>query len=191
MSEQHLRALAVHLAQTGPIPLARTAPARLSRAHQARVSRPARDSTESVLLAAATTTAPPPPIHRQYPPVFPPARRRFSRRTTDDPWWVRREHQPVSMAEQLRVLGKAKQAPGLGRMWRATVAAEQRMLITQAIEGVVPARPAQRDVASASRMASSCRGGDASLHLERVAASYGTRTSAISILAVQRHFSLP
>lgn len=43
----------------------------------------------------------------------------------------------MSMAEQLRVLGKAKQAPGLGRMWRATVAAEQRMLITQAIEGVV------------------------------------------------------
>ncbi|GHH23181.1 hypothetical protein Srubr_19870 [Streptomyces rubradiris] len=32
MSEQHLRPLAVHLAQTGPVPLARTTPARLPRA---------------------------------------------------------------------------------------------------------------------------------------------------------------
>ncbi|MGW4545097.1 DNA-binding protein [Streptomyces violaceorubidus] len=52
----------------------------------------------------------------------------------DDPWWVRREHQPVSMAGQLRVLGKEKRAPGSGRMWRSTVSAEQRMLITETIE---------------------------------------------------------
>lgn len=52
----------------------------------------------------------------------------------DDPWWVRREHQPVTMAGQLRVLGKEKRAPGSGRMWRASVPAEQRMLIARAIE---------------------------------------------------------
>ncbi|MFF9476943.1 DNA-binding protein [Streptomyces roseolus] len=52
----------------------------------------------------------------------------------DDPWWVRREHQPVAMAGQLRVLGKEKRAPGSGRMWRAAVPAEQRMLITRTIE---------------------------------------------------------
>jgi hypothetical protein len=33
----------------------------------------------------------------------------------DDPWWVRQEHQPVTMAGQLRVLGKEKRAPGSGR----------------------------------------------------------------------------
>ncbi|MET8188804.1 hypothetical protein ABZV15_23960 [Streptomyces sp. NPDC005246] len=53
---------------------------------------------------------------------------------TDDPWWVRREHQPVTMAGQLRVLGKEKRAPGSGRMWRASVPAEQRVLIARAIE---------------------------------------------------------
>ncbi|MFB7311861.1 DNA-binding protein [Streptomyces sp. NPDC056192] len=53
---------------------------------------------------------------------------------TDDPWWVRREHQPVTIAGQLRVLGKEKRAPGSGRMWRASVPAEQRMLIARAIE---------------------------------------------------------
>ncbi len=52
----------------------------------------------------------------------------------DGRWWVRREHQPVSMAGQLRVLGKENRAPGSGRMWRATVSAEQRMLIGQAID---------------------------------------------------------
>ncbi|KIF72810.1 DNA-binding protein [Streptomyces sp. 150FB] len=52
----------------------------------------------------------------------------------DDPWWVRREHQPVTMAGQLRMLGKEKRAPGSGRMWRASVSAEQRMLITREIE---------------------------------------------------------
>ncbi|GHC73239.1 DNA-binding protein [Streptomyces cinnamoneus] len=52
----------------------------------------------------------------------------------DDPWWVRREHQPVTMAGHLRVLGKEKKAPGSGRMWRASVPAEQRMLITSTIE---------------------------------------------------------
>ncbi|MFD9051757.1 DNA-binding protein [Streptomyces zaomyceticus] len=52
----------------------------------------------------------------------------------DDPWWVRREHQPATMAGQLRVLGKEKRAPGSGRMWRAAVPAEQRRLITSAID---------------------------------------------------------
>lgn len=52
----------------------------------------------------------------------------------NDPWWVRQEHQPATMAGQLRVLGKEKKAPGSGRMWRAAVPAEQRALITRAIE---------------------------------------------------------
>ncbi|WP_344387681.1 DNA-binding protein [Streptomyces vastus] len=52
----------------------------------------------------------------------------------NDPWWLRQEHQPSTMAGQLRVLGKEKKAPGSGRMWRATVPAEQRALITSAIE---------------------------------------------------------
>lgn len=34
----------------------------------------------------------------------------------NDPWWLRREHQPVTMAGQLRVLGKEKKAPGSGKM---------------------------------------------------------------------------
>jgi hypothetical protein len=38
------------------------------------------------------------------------------------------------MAGQLRVLGKEKKAPGTGTMWRATVPAEQRRLITSAID---------------------------------------------------------
>ncbi|WP_425274524.1 DNA-binding protein [Streptomyces flavidovirens] len=52
----------------------------------------------------------------------------------NDPWWLRREHQPATMAGQLRVLGKEKKAPGSGRMWRTVVPPEQRMLITRAIE---------------------------------------------------------
>ncbi|MFE4824673.1 DNA-binding protein [Streptomyces sp. NPDC056704] len=52
----------------------------------------------------------------------------------NDPWWLRQEHQPATMAGQLRVLGKEKKAPGSGRMWRAAVPAEQRTLITRAIE---------------------------------------------------------
>ncbi|WP_328777880.1 DNA-binding protein [Streptomyces canus] len=52
----------------------------------------------------------------------------------NDPWWLRREHQSATMAGQLRVLGKEKRAPGSGRMWRAAVPAEQRTLITRAIE---------------------------------------------------------
>ncbi|MEU4849169.1 DNA-binding protein [Streptomyces gilvosporeus] len=52
----------------------------------------------------------------------------------NNPWWVRQEHQPATMAEQLRVLGKEKKAPGSGRMWRAAVPAGQRALITSAIE---------------------------------------------------------
>ncbi|WP_069766713.1 DNA-binding protein [Streptomyces sp. LUP30] len=52
----------------------------------------------------------------------------------NDPWWLRQEHQPATMAGQLRVLGKEKKAPGSGRMWRAAVPAEQRTLITRTIE---------------------------------------------------------
>ncbi|MDH6545909.1 MULTISPECIES: DNA-binding protein [unclassified Streptomyces] len=52
----------------------------------------------------------------------------------DDPWWVRQEHQPTSIAGQLRVAGREKKAPGSGRMWRAVVPAEQRMLISSAID---------------------------------------------------------
>ncbi|CAM5695527.1 TniQ family protein [Streptomyces canus] len=52
----------------------------------------------------------------------------------NDPWWLRKEHQSATMAGQLRVLGKEKKAPGSGRMWRAAVPAEQRTLITRAIE---------------------------------------------------------
>ncbi|MFF7717656.1 hypothetical protein [Streptomyces sp. NPDC007988] len=52
----------------------------------------------------------------------------------DDPWWVRKEHQPPSMAGQLRVLGKEKKAPGSGTMWRTVVPPEQRALITRTIE---------------------------------------------------------
>lgn len=52
----------------------------------------------------------------------------------NDPWWVRKEHQPVTMAGQLRVLGKEKKAPGSGRMWRTVVSPEQRVLITRAVE---------------------------------------------------------
>ncbi|MDX3588934.1 TniQ family protein [Streptomyces europaeiscabiei] len=52
----------------------------------------------------------------------------------NDPWWLRQEHQSATMAGQLRVLGKEKKAPGSGRMWRAVVPAEQRTLITRAIE---------------------------------------------------------
>ncbi|WP_316745462.1 TniQ family protein [Streptomyces sp. MK7] len=51
----------------------------------------------------------------------------------DDLWWVRQEHQPTTIAGQLRVLGKEKKAPGTGRMWRAVVPAEQRMLISSAV----------------------------------------------------------
>lgn len=52
----------------------------------------------------------------------------------NDPWWLRQEHQPATMAGQLRVLGKEKKAPGSGTMWRATVPAEQRALITSTIK---------------------------------------------------------
>ncbi|MFD8025348.1 DNA-binding protein [Streptomyces lavendulae] len=51
-----------------------------------------------------------------------------------DPWWVRQEHQPASMAGQLRVLGKEKKAPGTGTMWRTVVPPEQRALIGSLID---------------------------------------------------------
>ncbi|TVL87356.1 DNA-binding protein [Streptomyces sp. SAJ15] len=52
----------------------------------------------------------------------------------NDPWWVRQEHQPVTMAGQLRVLGKEKRAPGSGTMWRAVVPPEQRARIISLID---------------------------------------------------------
>ncbi|MGV9901658.1 DNA-binding protein [Streptomyces sp. NPDC003388] len=52
----------------------------------------------------------------------------------NDPWWLRQEHQPATMAGQLRVLGKEKKAPGSGTMWRAAVPAEQRRLITSTVD---------------------------------------------------------
>ncbi|MFE8950404.1 DNA-binding protein [Streptomyces sp. NPDC007856] len=53
----------------------------------------------------------------------------------DDPWWVRQEHQPATMAGQLRVLGKEKRAPGSGTMWRTVVPPEQRTRISSLIAG--------------------------------------------------------
>lgn len=52
----------------------------------------------------------------------------------EDPWRVRQEHQPAAMAAQLRVMAKEKRSPGSGRMWRAAVPAEQRALITSAVD---------------------------------------------------------
>ncbi|MER7000693.1 hypothetical protein [Streptomyces sp. NPDC000410] len=52
----------------------------------------------------------------------------------NDPWWVRQEHQPVTMAGQLRVLGKEKRVPGSGTMWRAVVPPEQRARIGSLID---------------------------------------------------------
>ncbi|MEV4927273.1 DNA-binding protein [Streptomyces roseoverticillatus] len=48
-------------------------------------------------------------------------------------WWVRQEHQPPSMAAQLRVLSKEKKTPGSGTNRRSTVSAEQRFLIENLI----------------------------------------------------------
>ncbi|MEU5438232.1 DNA-binding protein [Streptomyces sp. NPDC020719] len=45
-------------------------------------------------------------------------------------WWVRQEHQPSTMAAQLRVLTREKKMPGSGTNWRAVVDAEQRFTIT-------------------------------------------------------------
>ncbi|MFD5309008.1 hypothetical protein [Streptomyces ardesiacus] len=42
----------------------------------------------------------------------------------------------MTMAGQLRVLGKEKKAPGSGTMWRATVPAEQRRLISSTLGSV-------------------------------------------------------
>ncbi|MFD5065886.1 DNA-binding protein, partial [Streptomyces sp. NPDC058394] len=53
---------------------------------------------------------------------------------TDDPWWVRQEHQPATMAGQLRVLGKEKRAPGSGTMWRTVVPPEERARIGSLID---------------------------------------------------------
>ncbi|MFF3727468.1 DNA-binding protein [Streptomyces erythrochromogenes] len=52
----------------------------------------------------------------------------------DDPWWVRQEHQPATMAGQLRVLGKEKRAPGSGTMWRTVVPPEERARIGSLID---------------------------------------------------------
>ncbi|MYS09701.1 DNA-binding protein, partial [Streptomyces sp. SID6041] len=53
----------------------------------------------------------------------------------DDPWWLRQEHQAVTMAGRLRVLGKEKKAPGSGTMWRAAVPVEQRAQIGSLVDG--------------------------------------------------------
>ncbi|MFF2655418.1 DNA-binding protein [Streptomyces sp. NPDC058045] len=52
----------------------------------------------------------------------------------NDPWWVRQEHQPATMAGQLRVLGKERLAPGSGTMWRTVVPPEQRARIGSLID---------------------------------------------------------
>ncbi|MFF8513595.1 DNA-binding protein [Streptomyces sp. NPDC015492] len=64
----------------------------------------------------------------------------------NDPWWLRQEHQAATMAGRLRVLGKEKKAPGSGTMWRATVPAEQRMLIARTIESAEEQRIQLRGV---------------------------------------------
>ncbi|WP_020132710.1 hypothetical protein [Streptomyces sp. 303MFCol5.2] len=51
----------------------------------------------------------------------------------NDPWWLRQEHQPVTVAGQLRVLAKERSAPGSGTTWRSAVPAEQRALITSLV----------------------------------------------------------
>lgn len=51
----------------------------------------------------------------------------------NDPWWLRQEHEPATMAAQLRVLSKERSAPGSGTTWRSTVPAEQRALITSLV----------------------------------------------------------
>ncbi|MEU3188970.1 DNA-binding protein [Streptomyces sp. NPDC006923] len=52
----------------------------------------------------------------------------------NDPWWLRREHQPVTTAGRLRVLGKEKRVPGSGTMWRTVVPPEQRARIGSLID---------------------------------------------------------
>ncbi|MGY3783767.1 hypothetical protein [Streptomyces antibioticus] len=51
----------------------------------------------------------------------------------NDPWWLRQEHQPESMAAQLRVLSEERSAPGSGTTWRSAVSAEQRARITSLV----------------------------------------------------------
>ncbi|MGW3202366.1 DNA-binding protein [Streptomyces sp. NPDC001118] len=51
----------------------------------------------------------------------------------NDPWWLRQEHQPATMAAQLRVVSKERSAPGSGTTWRSAVPAEQRALITSLV----------------------------------------------------------
>jgi hypothetical protein len=51
----------------------------------------------------------------------------------NDPWWLRQEHQPATMAGQLRVLSKERSAPGSGTTWRSTVPVERRALITSLV----------------------------------------------------------
>ncbi|MGW9594493.1 DNA-binding protein [Streptomyces chartreusis] len=51
----------------------------------------------------------------------------------NDPWWLRQEHQPASMAAQLRVLSKERSAPGSGTTWRSAVPADQRARITSLV----------------------------------------------------------
>ncbi|MFE9539709.1 DNA-binding protein [Streptomyces sp. NPDC006691] len=52
----------------------------------------------------------------------------------NDPWWLRQEHQPATMAGQLRVLAAEAQEGGSGTRWRATVSAEPRFHITRLLD---------------------------------------------------------
>lgn len=51
----------------------------------------------------------------------------------NDPWWLRQDHQPATMAGQLRVLSKERSVPGSGTTWRSAVPAEQRARITSLV----------------------------------------------------------
>lgn len=51
----------------------------------------------------------------------------------NDPWWLRQEHQPATMAAQLRVMSQERSAPGSGTTWRSAVPAEQRARITSLV----------------------------------------------------------
>ncbi|MEU9412324.1 hypothetical protein AB0E08_42440 [Streptomyces sp. NPDC048281] len=52
----------------------------------------------------------------------------------NDPWWLRQEHQPATMAGQLRVMAAEAQEGGSGTRWRATVSAEHRFHITRLLD---------------------------------------------------------
>ncbi|MYS81098.1 hypothetical protein [Embleya scabrispora] len=67
----------------------------------------------------------------------------------DDPWRVREEDRLATTADPLRSWGRERRAGGSGTLWRSTVPAEERMLITalmgDAEEQLVGLRGAQTD----------------------------------------------